>query len=104
MSESVQLAAPCGADVTLSRHDATLESIPHAPNRAGRLYARNSRFKRQGGWAAAFFVYRDGALALDSCTVKDSDIESGKRSECRLEQPPRFCRYSDGSPYTGIYV
>jgi hypothetical protein len=94
-------------DYRIRLSDFSFEPITIGSTRVQTLLFRGTAMEeisRQNGWAAAFFVYRDGALALDSCTVEDSDIEIATRSECLFEQPPPFCRYSDGSPYTGTCV
>lgn len=57
-------------DVILSQHSAFVEGAPHAPSTVGRWSARNSRFRLQDGWAAAFLVYCNSLRALDSCNVE----------------------------------
>jgi hypothetical protein len=91
------------ADVILSEHAATLNAFTLSPNLVpgkvpGRWYARNSRFKKQDGGVGPFFVFRGGALALDSCTIEASEV-AGTEEACSKKPVPRFCRYSDGSPF-----
>jgi hypothetical protein len=67
-------------------------------NPEDRWYAKGCTFKRADGILAPFQVDRGAALALDGCSIEDSQIDFGTSS--RKECPIGRCKYEDDSPVT----
>jgi hypothetical protein len=71
----------------------------------GRWYAKGCTVRQASTVISPFYVYRGAALALDACSVEDTD--SSLSSNCapnpnrNPEDLSKECEFEDGTPATG---
>jgi hypothetical protein len=72
----------------------------------GHWYTKDCKFKRLEGLGSPIIVFRGGALAMESCSVEQSEIQYAEDCEPSItpEGTVDVCSYQDGTAFTGAYL